>query len=55
VTKPFRFKAYYEEWQVRETPSEWRLELFGLIADKASWTIDELRTLPQEAQVTRHI
>jgi hypothetical protein len=21
VTKPFRFNAYYEEWQVRETPS----------------------------------
>jgi hypothetical protein len=27
VTKPFRFNAYYEEWQVRETPSDWQLEL----------------------------
>jgi DMSO/TMAO reductase YedYZ molybdopterin-dependent catalytic subunit len=55
VTKPFRFNAFYEDWQVRETPSDWRLEVSGLIADKAPWTIDRLRTLPQEAQVTRHI
>jgi len=55
VTKPFRFNAYYEESQVRETPPDWRLELSGLIADKASWTMDKLRTLPRETQVTRHI
>jgi DMSO/TMAO reductase YedYZ molybdopterin-dependent catalytic subunit len=55
VTKPFRFNAYYEEWQVRETPSDWRLELSGLVDDKAPWTIDKLRVLPREAQVTRHI
>ena len=55
VTEPFRFNAFYEEWQVRETPSDWRLELSGLIGDKAPWTIDKLRALPQETQVTRHI
>jgi DMSO/TMAO reductase YedYZ molybdopterin-dependent catalytic subunit len=55
VTKPFRFNAFYEEWQVRETPPDWRLELSGLIDDKAPWTIDKLRALPQVAQVTRHI
>ena len=55
VTKPFRFNAYYEEWQVRETPSDWRLELSGLIGDKAPWTIDQLRALPRRTQVTRHI
>ena len=55
VTEPFRFNAYYEEWQVRETPADWRLELSGLVADKAPWTVDQLRALPQEAQVTRHI
>jgi DMSO/TMAO reductase YedYZ molybdopterin-dependent catalytic subunit len=55
VTKPFRFNAFYEDWQVRETPSDWRLELSGLIAERAPWTIDMLRRLPQEAQVTRHI
>ena len=55
VTKPFRFNAYYEDWQVRETPPDWRLEVSGLIADKTPWTMDKLRALPQEAQVTRHI
>src|SRR4029077_17422444 len=55
VTEPFRFNAYYEEWQVRETPSDWQLELSGLIAGKSAWTIEKRRTLPQEAQVTRYI
>jgi DMSO/TMAO reductase YedYZ molybdopterin-dependent catalytic subunit len=55
VTKPFRFNAYYEEYQVRETPPDWRLELAGLIQDKAPWTIERLRALPRETQVTRHI
>ena len=55
VTRPFRFNAYYEEYQVRETPADWRLELAGLIQDKAPWTIDRLRALPRESQVTRHI
>ena len=55
VTKPFRFNAYYPEWQVRETPVDWQLEMSGLIADKAPWTLDRLRALPQQAQVTRHI
>jgi DMSO/TMAO reductase YedYZ molybdopterin-dependent catalytic subunit len=55
VTKPFRFNAYYEEWQVRETPPDWRLELAGLIQDKAPWTVAQLRALPRESQVTRHI
>lgn len=55
VTRPFRFNAYYEEWQVRETPPDWQLELSGLIADKAPWTVARLRALPQAEQVTRHI
>jgi DMSO/TMAO reductase YedYZ molybdopterin-dependent catalytic subunit len=55
VTKPFRFNAYYEEWQVRDVPPDWRLEVSGLVADRATWTIDRLRALPLEAQITRHI
>ena len=27
----------------------------GLIADKVPWTLEQLRLLPQEAQVTRHV
>ena len=55
VTSPFRFNAYYEEWQVREMPEDWQLEVSGLVADKAPWTLEKLRSLPNEAQVTRHI
>jgi DMSO/TMAO reductase YedYZ molybdopterin-dependent catalytic subunit len=55
VTRPFRFNAYYAEWQVRDVPEDWRLEVSGLVADKASWTLEKLRSLPKEAQVTRHI
>jgi DMSO/TMAO reductase YedYZ molybdopterin-dependent catalytic subunit len=31
------------------------LEVSGLVADKQSWTLERLRTLPQAAQITRHI
>ena len=55
VTKPFRFNAYYAEWQVRDTPPDWRIELSGLVADKTPWTLEQLRGLPSESQVTRHI
>jgi DMSO/TMAO reductase YedYZ molybdopterin-dependent catalytic subunit len=55
VTRPFRFNAYYQEWQVREAPADWRLEVSGLVADKDPWTLQKLRLLPSEAQVTRHI
>jgi len=55
VTEPFRFNAYYQEWQVREMPPDWRLELSGRITEKAPWTIDKLHALPRETQITRHI
>lgn len=55
VTRPFRFNAYYQEWQVRDVPADWRLEVSGLVADKAPWTLEKLHSLPNEAQVTRHI
>ncbi len=55
VTRPFRFNAYYAEWQVRETPPGWQLAVGGRVADKTPWSVDRLRQLPQAAQVTRHI
>jgi DMSO/TMAO reductase YedYZ molybdopterin-dependent catalytic subunit len=55
VTTPFRFNAYYEQWQVRETPQDWQLELSGLVTDKGPWTLEKLRGLPGESQVIRHI
>ena len=55
VTNPFRFNAYYEEWQVRDVPDGWKMEMSGLVTDKSPWTVDRLRALPQDDQVTRHI
>jgi len=55
VTSPFRFNAYYEEWQVRDVPENWELKLAGRVADKKVWTLDTLRALPQVEQITRHI
>ena len=56
ITRPFPFNAYYPESEVRVIPEDgYRLEVSGLVADKRSWTLAALRTLPQEDQVTRHI
>ena len=32
-----------------------KLELSGLIGKKESWTLEQLRALPQESQITRHV
>jgi DMSO/TMAO reductase YedYZ molybdopterin-dependent catalytic subunit len=55
VTNPYRFNAYYQEWQVRDVPVDWRLEVSGLVADKTPWTLEKLCALPRETQVTRLI
>lgn len=56
ITRPFPFNAYYGEDEVREVDGDaWRLELSGLIANRQSWSLAQLRTLPQTDQVTRHI
>ncbi|OHV95706.1 molybdopterin-binding protein [Janthinobacterium lividum] len=56
ITRPFPFNAYYGEDEVEEVDGDaWRLELNGLIADKKPWSLPQLRALPQETQVTRHI
>jgi DMSO/TMAO reductase YedYZ molybdopterin-dependent catalytic subunit len=56
ITRPFPFNAYYTEDRVRTVDeSAWRLELSGLIEDKRPWSLADLRALPQESQITRHI
>jgi DMSO/TMAO reductase YedYZ molybdopterin-dependent catalytic subunit len=56
ITRPFRFNAYYPEWQVRMVDaSQWRLEVSGLVDDRRAWSLAELRALPREEQITRHI
>jgi DMSO/TMAO reductase YedYZ molybdopterin-dependent catalytic subunit len=56
VTRPFPFNAYYPEEDAPEVDEEdYRLEVGGLVGEKKSWTLDQLRALPQETQITRHI
>jgi len=55
ITKPFRFNAYYAEWQVRPVPDNWALSVSGLVRDKRAWPLPALMALPQQGQITRHI
>jgi DMSO/TMAO reductase YedYZ molybdopterin-dependent catalytic subunit len=34
--------------------TEWRLKIDGLVRKPASWSLDELRTMPSRTQITRH-
>jgi len=56
ITNPFPFNAYYEEGKSPTVDEAgYKLELAGLIEKKEAWTLDKLRALPQESQITRHI
>ena len=56
VTKPFPFNGYYSEDEAPEVDGgTYRFEVGGLVDDKKSWTLEELRALPQERQITRLI
>ncbi len=55
ITKPFRFNAYYADWQVRPVPDNWQLAVAGQVSDKTAWSVERLRAMPQAGQVTRHI
>ena len=56
VTRPFPFNAYYGKDEVRVVKEEgWSLEVTGMVADKHRWTLGELRAMPQQDQITRHI
>jgi DMSO/TMAO reductase YedYZ molybdopterin-dependent catalytic subunit len=56
ITRPFPFNAYYDRDEVPEVDAgSYRLEVGGRVADKRSWSLDELYRLPRTDQVTRHI
>jgi DMSO/TMAO reductase YedYZ molybdopterin-dependent catalytic subunit len=56
ITRPFPFNAFYDVDDVPEVDAaSYRLQLSGLAQGKRTWTLDELRALPQESQITRHI
>ncbi len=56
ITKPFPFNAFYSEAEApRVDAANYKLELSGLVRDKAPWTLDKLYALPETSQITRHI
>ena len=56
ITQPFPFNAFYaESGAPRIDGSKYRLEVGGLVREKAPWTLEQLYALPQFSQVTRHI
>jgi DMSO/TMAO reductase YedYZ molybdopterin-dependent catalytic subunit len=56
ITRPFPFNAFYGIDDVPEVdPATYRLHVGGLAHGKRIWTLDELRAMPQESQITRHI
>ncbi len=56
ITRPFPFNAYYPREKIRHVDGNtYRLEVSGLVADKHSWTLEELYKFEQTSQVTRHI
>ncbi|MCP3717771.1 molybdopterin-dependent oxidoreductase [Paraburkholderia sp. CNPSo 3281] len=56
ITRPFPFNAFYDIDDVPEVDAAtYRLQVGGLANGKRRWTLDELRALPQESQITRHI
>ncbi|MBB5606142.1 MULTISPECIES: molybdopterin-dependent oxidoreductase [unclassified Janthinobacterium] len=56
IARPFPFNAFYGEDEVRQIDGDsWRLELSGLVTRRKPWSLAQLRALPQESQVTRHI
>lgn len=56
ITRPFPFNAFYGEDEVRQVDgAAFRLEVGGLVRNRAPWTLAQLNALPQVTQVTRHI
>ncbi|MDX2201806.1 MAG: molybdopterin-dependent oxidoreductase [Hyphomicrobiaceae bacterium] len=56
VAPEFRFNAQYGEDRVPLiNPATWRLKVSGRVTRNTPWTLDELKALPQRADVTRHV
>jgi DMSO/TMAO reductase YedYZ molybdopterin-dependent catalytic subunit len=56
ITDPFPFNGFYPVDDAPEIDGDdYALEVSGRIDDKQNWTLDRLRTLPQQSQITRHI
>ena len=56
VAPEFRFNAQYGLDDIPMiNPATWRLQVSGLVSDKSSWSLEQLQSMPQRADVTRHV
>jgi len=56
IRNPFPFNAFYAEDDIPDLDiADWKLGVSGLVRDKAPWTLDGLRKLPQRTDITRLI
>ncbi len=56
ITRPPRFNAFYGIDQAPQVDlASYKLELHGMIGNKTPWRLAQLRSLPQESQITRFI
>jgi DMSO/TMAO reductase YedYZ molybdopterin-dependent catalytic subunit len=56
VVHDFRYNAFFPAPDAPKlSAADYRLELSGLIADKRAWTVEQIHTLPQASQITRHV
>jgi len=56
ITRPFPFNAFYAESEAPEVDeSGYQLRVGGLVERKDPWTLEQLASLPQAEQITRHI
>jgi DMSO/TMAO reductase YedYZ molybdopterin-dependent catalytic subunit len=56
VVKPPRFNAFYDIEQVKPVDgASWKLELAGLITDRAPWTAPQIYALPEQELIIKHV
>lgn len=56
ITKPFPFNAFYGQDDIPEIDlTSYSLAVSGRVRDKAPWTLESLRKLPQRSDITRLI
>lgn len=56
VVKPPRFNAYYDIEDVKPVDGKtWKLEIAGLVDSKTPWTAEQIKQLPEQEIIVRHI
>ena len=55
ITRPFPFNAFYGPADAPDAGDAYELLVGGRVENKRPWTIEQLRALPQETQITQHV